>query len=361
MEAEKNKEEVSENAKIPKEELRLMYTELLEGVTPVSIEKKSAFLKHNGAYDANKVDVVKYESFKKAKEEGLPTREEQTKYLIKEGLWTKEQDDSIVSLVSYSKNLNTTLKKMYLKAQQEGLKQKIKETDKEIEKLEQEKKELTGYTAEGYSEKKANEYHLSKGLFKDYKCEELYFSEEEFEHLDERILTELIGIYSEGYNKYSQDNIKRIALMPYFLNSFYLCNDNPFTFFGKAIVNLTFNQISLFGQGKYFKHVFSTSKNPPPDEIMEDPDELINWFEQSKEAEGAMAKIEAKAGKSADSAKENTGKGGTSLVGATKEDLKRLGIGQSEHESISLDSAAKKKGGKLNMQDLIKLHGVGKN
>jgi hypothetical protein len=74
-----------------------------------------------------------------------------------------------------------------------------------------------------------------------------------------------------------------------------------------------------------------------------------------------MSKLEAKQGKSAESSKAHSGTQGTSLVGATKEDLKRLGIGQGAHESMSLDKAAKKKGGKLDMQDLIKLHGVGKD
>ena len=46
-----------------------------------------------------------------------------------------------------------------------------------------------------------------------------------------------------------------------------------------------------------------------------------------------------------------------SLVGATKEDLKRLGL-DSPNETISLAQKAAEKGGKLDMEDMIKLHGI---
>ena len=354
-------EEKKEKLICSKEELRLLYTQLLEGITKVKSEDVEGYIKHNSAFDSNKVDVVRFESLAKAKSEGLPTEEEKTEYLIKEELWSKEDDTSVAQLQGYYKNLKLSLSKMFLKSQQDVLKQKVKDTEEELLRLLQKKRELLGLTAEGYSEKKANEYHLSTGLFKDDKCKEFFFSEEDFDHLDERKLSGLLDIYNDVYRKFSAENLKRMALMPYFLNSFYLCDDNPFVFFGKAIVDLTFNQVSLFGQGKYFKHLLQNSKNPPPDEFMEDPDELINWFEQSKSAEEAMSKLEAKAGKSAESQRAASGAQGTSLVGATKDDLKRLGIGQSEHDSISLDAEAAQKGGKLSMADLIKLHGVGKD
>jgi hypothetical protein len=45
-----------------------------------------------------------------------------------------------------------------------------------------------------------------------------------------------------------------------------------------------------------------------------------------------------------------------SVMGATKEDLKKLK--QDNTGSVSLEDAAKKKGGSLSFEDLMKLHGV---
>ena len=75
---------------------------------------------------------------------------------------------------------------------------------------------------------------------------------------------------------------------------------------------------------------------------------FVRWFESSKHAE----KILDKAGD-----KDNAA---VSLVGASKEDLENLGLDNSEQggRTISLSEAAKKKGGSLDMKDLIKLHGA---
>ena len=48
--------------------------------------------------------------------------------------------------------------------------------------------------------------------------------------------------------------------------------------------------------------------------------------------------------------------GGSSIVGATVEDLEELGINPSVGKS--LDSAAREKGGSLSMKDLMDLSGV---
>ena len=51
----------------------------------------------------------------------------------------------------------------------------------------------------------------------------------------------------------------------------------------------------------------------------------------------------------------------TTVVGATQEDLERMGISKTTQEGenvVNLNEVAAKKGGNLNMEDLIKLHGV---
>jgi len=90
----------------------------------------------------------------------------------------------------------------------------------------------------------------------------------------------------------------------------------------------------------------SDTKNQPPEEVAEDPEKLIEWAEANKNAEAHLG--DGGAGKEGSA---------TSLVGATKEDLKHLGI-NTQTEGISLAKAATKKGGSLNMEDLMKLHGV---
>jgi aryl carrier-like protein len=116
--------------------------------------------------------------------------------------------------------------------------------------------------------------------------------------------------------------------------------------YGKSIVYLTFYQIEIFGYAKYFKNQLSYAKHKPADEYFEDPDKLIEWLESSKNVEELLEKT---SNSKADTVS-------TSIIGATKEDLKKAGLDESN--SISLTEEAKKRGGTLSMEDLMKLHGI---
>ena len=78
--------------------------------------------------------------------------------------------------------------------------------------------------------------------------------------------------------------------------------------------------------------------------VCQDPAKLLEFGSSSKEErEKAKDKL-------------STGDGGT-IIGAKDEDYERLGISKPAG-AVDLHAEAKKKGGSLNMQDLMKLHGV---
>ena len=141
--------------------------------------------------------------------------------------------------------------------------------------------------------------------------------------------------------------LKRIALADFFTNIFYLCDDNVFNFYGKPVINLTFHQIEIYSYGRYFKSILQNSEDKIPEHIAEDPDKLIEWAESSKNVKDVLEK-------SSVSDKDGAA---TSIVGATKEDLAKAGISQDE-DVIDLSKKAQEQGGKLTMEDLMKLHGV---
>ena len=80
-----------------------------------------------------------------------------------------------------------------------------------------------------------------------------------------------------------------------------------------------------------------------PDKIKKDPEALLDYANSSKAREEVKSKM---SGSSA----------GSTIVGATKEDLEDLGMDLSSGKS--LESEARKKGGELSMKDLMDLNGV---
>jgi hypothetical protein len=106
---------------------------------------------------------------------------------------------------------------------------------------------------------------------------------------------------------------------------------------------LTYNQIRLIVYTRVFKNIFDSNENIP-ENIRKDPAKLLEFGSSSKEERDKVKD------------KLSQGDGGT-LVGAKDEDYERLGI-QKPKGAVDLHEEAKKKGGTLNMEDLMKLHGV---
>lgn len=331
-------------------DLKSVFYDVLKGHTvfePRFIGKR-CYVKHLNIYDNVETDKLYDSCFKKAKGKGLPTEEEQKKYLDEESLWTVKQDAKIDELTGFVSNLRATKSKLFLKSQIEPIVQQIEEAEKKLFDLSKERIELMGYTAESYANKRSNEIYIRKAIFTTPTFEENSINETDFDHISDEELSSLTIDYNAATKFLTLDSIKKISLLPFFCNYFYLCDDNPMIFFGKPVIELSFFQAELFAFGRYFKGLVQESKAQPSDDIRNDPDKLIEFYEMRKNAEEVIEKLEARSGEKA---------GASSLVGATKEDLEAIGYQQGVGKTISLQEAAAKKGGKLSMDDFMDLHG----
>ena len=97
---------------------------------------------------------------------------------------------------------------------------------------------------------------------------------------------------------------------------------------------------------RYFKNLAQDAKAKAPAHMQDDPDALIEFYEGSKNAQEAAEKMES--GKGAQ------GSGASTVVGATKKDLEKMGYGK--QQGISLAAEAQKRGGKLTMEDFTDIH-----
>ena len=129
-----------------------------------------------------------------------------------------------------------------------------------------------------------------------------------------------------------------------FYGPYMQCCDKPTDFFGKATTLLTHYQLRLYSYTVMFKNILQ-SPEEIPFAIRKDPQKLMDWARNPKGREKAREVLD------------KAGEGGASLFGATKEDLQQLGV-ESGAGTVSLEQAAKKKGGSLTMEDLMKLSGI---
>ena len=337
----------NKNKLAPKEELRMIYTDVVHGYSVIHHSKYGKYyVKHMDNDISSDIDYKRKFYYEKAKKEGLPTTEEKEDFLVEEGTWADEEKRKVGELEGYIENLKKTQSKLVLKKQIDIISDDLKKAQEELTELLSKKASLVGLTAELYASKKVNEYYIFKTIFKDSELKTPLFSDEEFDELSEENLGSIVIVYNERMDRFADINLKRVAVSGFYLNNFYLCKDNPFIFYGKPVVGLTYPQTELFSFGRYFKGILSELKHPPTEEQLDDPDKLIEMFNVSKNAEKVLSEGKATAGKE---------KVVSTVVGATKADLDRMGA-QSDPGAVDINQVAAEKGGELSMQDLIKLH-----
>ena len=329
--------------------LKSLYWEIITGSSSFIVNNKTYYVKHMSPKDAGVIEVRENYYYNKAKSQGIPTNEEKIKELIKEGSYDPKDDKKIETNRLTLANLARTRRKLYLTRDLDNIDKQMKEISEETRLLEEKKNQLLENTCEIYSGKRMNEFYIYYSVYKDEECKTHAFTLEEFEDLDQGELFVFVGSYSKSAHKFNNHNIKRIGVSGFFLNYFYLSDDNPYFFFGRPVTHLTFYQVELFGYARYFKDLMSKSTIKHPDEYNDDVDKIIDWYESSSNLEKLHEDKNAASGK-------ETAVQAVSVMGATKEDLKKLK--QDNTGAISLDEAAKKKGGSLSFEDLIKLHGV---
>lgn len=326
--------------KIHKSRLKLLYIDVLRGYSEVIYGSfGNIFLKHFTSLDVGDIDIQHDLYFQKAKGDGLPTRDEQEEYIIKEGLWTEKKNSLISEYREYLQNLRTTKSKLIKQSDINHVNKIINEYDAKLDELVLNKELLLQNTAENYAAKRVNEYYIFNAIFKNRDLTIRLFSKEEFDDLDDETLLGLTDLYNDTLKNFNDINLKRIALFPSFFNLFCL-SDSAYTFYGKPIVSLTFYQAEIYGHAQYFKRILSESNSKVPAHLFDDPDKLIEWHNTQQNAKEVLDKSESK--------------NASSLIGLSREDRERLGIEEEESPYEKMVKAAAANGGSLNFNEISK-------
>lgn len=325
--------------------LKGLYADIIKGYSRTFFRNQQVFVKHMTHLESAEIDI-KYNLFlQKAISDKLPTYKEKESYLISEKAWSAERDREMSILDMGIKNLKKSRSKLFLEKDRNKLQEEIDNKTQQLNKIIAEKESLIGFVAERYANKKANEYYIFSTLYKDINSNELFYSEDEFNYLDTKDIDEIVNLYNLVIENFGFKNLKRIALFPPFFNLFLMANDDLYHFYGKALVDLTFYQVEIASHAKLYKKILNESKAKPPEGVLEDPDKLVDWFESSQAAEKQM------------SSNDNATMGGTSLVGAKASDYEKLGI-EVKQNTVNFAKEAAKKGGTLELKDILKLHGL---
>lgn len=320
---------------------RKILKEVVQGFSPYFLGEKKHYIKHQSINDVVDFEDVYDLYYDKAKNRGLPTEEEVLENLDKEGLWNSKDEAEIENQEFYVASLHKNKKNLYLKSALSTINNQIKEAEEKLQDLKNKKSELVSNCCESYALNRANDFYMFNSFFKDPELKDPLYSQEEYEHVTTRDVSKLVNTYNKFHERFNDKNIRHLAIQDFY-KIYYSFSENSMDFFGRPILELTNFQLNLIMYTRIFKNIFEQNSDIP-EKTQKDPDALLDYANSADKREEAKNKIE------------QATSGGSSIVGATTEDLEDLGL--SNNAGKSLHEAAKEKGGSLSMKDLIDLNG----
>ena len=321
---------------------RKIFRDIVRGYSTSIIEEEFVYIKHLTPHDQVELEEIEYKYFKIAEKRGVPTESDMLAFLDKEGEWTSSDEQGIERKKIFIKGLKDGRDKMVLKSAIDKQNELIDKESRMLNELESQRAALIGNTCEKYAKDRMNDFYMIKSFYKDKNLNEVLFSEEIYDELEDHDIKKYIFNYNQIFEGFTEENIQ-YTILEEFYNPYLSFAEDSMQFYGKPFCALTYNQIRLIVYTRVFKNIFDSNENIP-ENIKGDPAKLLEFGSSSKEER--------------DKAKEKLSEGDAgTLVGAKDEDYEFLGI-QKPKGGINLHEEAKKKGGTLNMEDLMKLHGV---
>ena len=273
----------------------------------------------------------------------MPTHDETLERLLEEGEWSDKQENRIKQQEDFIQQLKNNKKVQYLKKEIQRINKDIQEGTEKLNKLKNERAALFSRTAESYAEERVNDFYILKCLYKDEKLQSIAYSEQEFDDIDSEDLFQIIKEYNNVYSNINDESIQYIVLQDFY-NLFMPFAEHAHEFCGKPICDLSYNQLKLLIYSRYFRNIFNNN-DKMPEHIKKDPDKIIDYVNANENARKLIDKKDEK---------ENSAQ---TLVGASEEDMEYIGFKAKGEKTTSLAEEAKKKGGSLSMEDMIKLFG----
>ena len=327
------------------EQYHELYRDIAFGYSRVlDDENNPIFVKHlkelekEYSYHQYKINI------EEAEREGLAKEKDTIELLIDQKVWSEKEEERIRDLKYDLSGLEETHSKLIIKKQKDSISEHIIKAKIELINLQRSRAEHVGLTAEGFASKKQTEDTILMALFKDEELKNRLYSKEEFDLLSDTEVDKLSNLYFDAiFNRFNSDNLRKIAVSPFYMSLYNVCNDNIYNFYGKSVLHLTHLQIAVFTMAKYYKQLMQNSK-AAPESYQKSPESLIEWYESQNSL------------RQADAGKQGGDGGGRSIIGANKEELKSL-EGENE-EVVDVAKEIEKAGGKMDFDEILKMHGI---
>ena len=320
------------------DDLADIIVEVFDGFSVLDSSLGPIYIKHFHQLDTRKIIGKRKLYIAKAEERGLSTEKSILKMLIEDDMWDDESEKEIQDKKKFIENLKNSLSKILLPSKKKEHSKLINLEINKLNTLSFEREKLIGLTAEKYAERKVNKDFFESLLFLDEEFKTSPFDDLDYQDIE--TAKELADLEGQFFDRMNDGNISKAVLSPFF-GPYMPYSEDVLNMFGEPLKNLTAFQLKMISYSRSFLNIFKNSQKDIPDHIAKDPDLLIDFYNSQKTENKGKNNGEADA---------------TTYFGADKDDIQQLKA--EDQDAITLGDAIKKKGGSLNMKDMVELHGL---
>jgi hypothetical protein len=136
------------------------------------------------------------------------------------------------------------------------------------------KAELVGKTSERYGSQRSNEEFIRYLIYSDQQCSRHFFSDEQFANLSEEDLSFFVKENDAISKRLSESNIQHVVLRDFF-NMYLSQTENVSSFYGRPIIELSVYQLKLAIYARIFFNMFQYHEDIP-DRMKKEDLEIID-------------------------------------------------------------------------------------
>jgi hypothetical protein len=296
---------------------KLAYRDILAGYSTSEYLREPIYLKHISVNIDLDSECSYIEEFDRAKNMGLPTESDRLQSLEESEEWTKKDESTLISDRNFLENLHKTHSKLIIDAQKAQVKKTIQDTEEKIKKASERRSLLIGSTCETFANKKKSDWLIKKSVFKDKGLSIPLLSDEE--DWDDATFRSAEFLFYLDSVRFSEKILKDISVSPYFYNYFVLTDkENCYKMFADKPTDITLYQQRILTMARRIRSIFENFD--VPDEKSTKYDDIVDFYEftVNKKSKGPK-----------DS-------NGYSIVGASKQELEKLGLGKTALTPLQL-------------------------
>ena len=260
------------------DELKLIYYEIIRGS---SFEPDiNLYVKHFSELESFLILKKRTELFHFYSKEGVPHELELLKNAMTTEEWSEEKENKILELKYLISDNEKNIHNIIIE-QRAPIEKIIDDAKKQLNEILYDRKGILGRSIEDLIDDDIEDYLSYLSFFKDEPCTIPCLPDyKEFEKLEPSEINKFNISLSKTYKRFSEENIKKIACLPFFLNKFSYSKERIDGFLGKPVNSLTNNQTSLFSLGVRNLNVLSHAKGSPPDISLEaKPLDVLKWYD----------------------------------------------------------------------------------